>query len=72
MITAQELSRITSLKSAQLSTLLKGNPKFESVEFVGLTNASQFCYKVVFDGGDSDKVFITRKLDGTLAAELSN
>jgi hypothetical protein len=72
MLTAQELTRITSLKSAQLSALVKGNPQFESVEFLGITNGGQYCYKVVLDGGDLDKVFITRKLDGSLAAELSN
>ena len=69
MITAQELTRITSLKSAQLSALVKGNPAFDSAEFLGITNAGQFCYRVEAEMGPA-KVFITRKNDGSLGAEL--
>jgi hypothetical protein len=69
MITAQELVRITTLKPAQLSGLLKGNPLFDSAEFIGITNAGQFCYRVISETGDS-KVFITRKNDGSLGADL--
>jgi hypothetical protein len=69
MITAQELVRITTLKPAQLSGLLKGNPPFDSAEFLGITNGGQFCYRVIGETGDS-KVFITRKNDGLLGADL--
>jgi hypothetical protein len=69
MITAQELTRITTLKPAQLSGLLKDNPVFDSAEFLGITNGGQFCYRVVGETGDS-KVFITRKNDGLLGADL--
>lgn len=65
MITARELVRITTLKPAQLSELLKGNPAFESAEFLGITNGGQFCYKT-----DANKVFITRNFDGSLRADL--
>jgi hypothetical protein len=70
MITAQELARITTLKPAQLSGLLKDNPVFDSAEFIGISNGGQFCYKVVGETGIA-KVFITRENNGLLGADLS-
>jgi hypothetical protein len=69
MITAQELKYITTLKSTQLSALLTGNPVLDSAEFIGITNGGQFCYRVAAETGVA-KVFITRKNDGFLGAEL--
>jgi hypothetical protein len=69
MITAQELEYITTLKSTQLSAIIKDNPILDSAEFVGITNAGQFCYRVVGETGPA-KVFLTRKNDGFLGAEL--
>jgi hypothetical protein len=69
MITALELARITTLKPAQLSGLLKGNPVFDSAEFIGISNGGQFCYRVLGETGVA-KVFITRKNNGLLGADL--
>ena len=70
MITAQELRRLSELTASKLSALLGPKTSFESAEFLGLTNGGQFCYKVVVDGGELAKVFVTRKLDGSLGVEL--
>jgi hypothetical protein len=66
MITAERLAVLTSYNSGALHKAL-GNKaegyEFTGCKFLGITNAGQFCYHVVYKidekGRDSTKVFLT-------------
>jgi hypothetical protein len=67
MITADTLKTLTTFTAHALSMALeqsgyKGNNTFESAEFVGITNAGQYCYGVTYmEHGELEqgKVFLT-------------
>jgi hypothetical protein len=66
MITAEQLTTLTTFTAPALTRAIQdaGHKEdvFTSSKFVGMTNAGQFCYWVVFhvEGGtDSTKVFLT-------------
>ena len=66
MITADTLKTLTSFTAPALTRAATDagytGPEFTSCKFLGITNGSQFCYKVVFQvkgGTDSTKVFLT-------------
>jgi hypothetical protein len=77
MITAEKLETLTTFTAGALTRAInlagyKGDV-FTSAKFLGITNAGQFCYWVVFhvEGGtDSTKVFLTyNPTDGTVKAD---
>jgi hypothetical protein len=66
MITAEQLTTLTTFTAPALTRAIQDagykEDVFTSSKFVGITNAGQFCYWVVFhvEGGtDSTKVFLT-------------
>jgi hypothetical protein len=66
MITAEQLTTLTTFTAPALTRAIQDagykEDVFTSSKFVGMTNAGQFCYWVVFhvEGGtDSTKVFLT-------------
>jgi hypothetical protein len=68
MITAETLTSLTSFTAAALSRALavSGHEEqaIESAQFLGITNAGQFCYSVTFPeenarGQSKGKVFLT-------------
>ena len=66
MITADKLKTLTSFTAQALTRTAKDGgykgPEFTSCRFIGITNAGQFCYTVVFHvkgGTDSTKVFLS-------------
>ena len=67
MITADKLKVLTSYNASMLGSLLKSKGKFgdfDTVGFLGITNGSQFCYKVTYldesyEKQVASKVFIT-------------
>jgi hypothetical protein len=76
MITAEQLTTLTTMKAADLTAMVNKNLKtklnFVSCRFLGLTNGKQFCYSVVALNADktesSTKVFITCESDGKVSA----
>ena len=68
MLTADKVKVLTSLDRSSLARILDRSGysmcSFKSTEFVGITNAGQFCYKVVYfdDAGSGEdevgKVFV--------------
>jgi hypothetical protein len=73
MITAERLQTLTTFTPKALSVALAQSGytgcAFETAEFVGITNAGQFCYKVTYfdEAGtgeiETDKVFLTYHSD---------
>ncbi len=68
MISANQLQTLISYSPQQLSELLRqshqGSVEFESVQFLGITNGWEFCYKVTprieeQRGAGRGKVFLT-------------
>jgi len=78
MITADTLKTLTAFTPKALARALAVSgytgASFESAEFVGITNAGQFCYKVTYfdDAGtgqvETGKVFLTYN-NGTVTAD---
>ena len=78
MITADTLKTLTTFTRGALARALAVSgytgASFESAEFVGITNAGQFCYKVTYfdDAGtgevETGKVFLTYN-NGTVTAD---
>lgn len=77
MITAQELTKLTTLTPGALTTMIReaGYPrdKFNTATFLGITNAGQFCYSATYTGieGEEDtiKVFVSKHPYGSLEAD---
>ena len=77
MITADTLKTLTTFTRQGLARALAVSDytgaSFESAEFVGITNAGQFCYKVTYfdDAGtgqvETGKVFLTYNNDTVTA-----
>lgn len=65
MITADKLALLTSFPTDMLKKLLgkkAENTEFVGCKFLGITNAGQFCYTVVYkvkEGTGSTKVFVS-------------
>lgn len=79
MITAQELTRITTLTPGALTQMIReaGHKKdqFLAARFLGITNGGQFCYEVEYmDKHEKDKVsrtkvFVSKHPYGSLEAD---
>ncbi len=79
MITAQELTRITTLSPGALTRMIREagykKDQFLAARFLGITNAGQFCFEVEYeDKHEADtiarcKVFVTKHPYGSLEAE---
>ena len=80
MILANEIKKYISLDAYDLTRILARSGysmcSFESVEFLGITNSGDFCYKATyFDDGGTDeiettKVFISKDATGDMVAEF--
>ena len=79
MILATELEKYIALDRYELRNVLARSGytgmSFESVKFVGLTNAGDFCYSVKFfdDNGlgeQTGKVYVSKSATGDMAAEF--
>jgi surfactin synthase thioesterase subunit len=77
MITAQELTRITTLTPGALTQMIReaGHKKdqFLAARFLGITNGGQFCYEVEYmhekDKVSRTKVFVSKHPYGSLEAD---
>ena len=80
MILAAELEKYTTLDRYEIRNILARSGytgmSFESVNFVGLTNSGDFCYRVTYfnDTGDEEeqtgKVFVSKSATGDMTAEF--
>jgi hypothetical protein len=78
MIRADELSKFTTLTRYELSNILDASGykdcKFDSVKFIGLTNAGQFCYYAKsYEGTSAEetaKIFVSKSATGDIFAEF--
>lgn len=68
MLTAEKLTRLTTMGPATLATVLDKSgykmASFKSAKFLGITNGGQFCYQVTYHdeagtGEEVGKVFVT-------------
>lgn len=78
MITAETLRKCANLSSIHLEKLIRKNYPKDMViqsEFVGVTNASQFCYKISFPDDNSKtglgqgKIFVWIDDNGNVIAD---
>lgn len=79
MITADTLSRMTTITAEGLTTLIQQSgykeDKFKEAKFLGITNGGQYCYQVLyFDTEQGEdyftKVFVTHdQFEQTTVAE---
>ena len=73
MITADRLNSLINLTPSAIQALVpKSAIKYESSEFLGLTNAGQFCYQMGYLDDTATKytkVFITATTTGMAASQ---
>ncbi len=79
MITAQELTHITTLSAGALTRMIREagykEDQFLSARFLGITNAGLFCYDVEYMDKHEDnkvshcKVFVNKHPYGSLEAD---
>jgi hypothetical protein len=79
MITAQELTRITTLTPGALTKMIREagykEDQFLAARFLGITNAGQFCYEVEYEDKHETeriartKVFVSKHPYGSLEAD---
>lgn len=75
MITAQTLTELTTMGPRALTDLIRRSgykeDQFLTAEFLGMTNAGQFCYSCTYPSEfeDTCKVFVRYNSDGTVTAE---
>lgn len=79
MILAAELEKFTTLNRYEMRNILARSGytgmSFESVNFLGLTNSGDFCYKVTYfddagTGEETGKVYVSKSATGEMVAEF--
>jgi hypothetical protein len=80
MLTADKVKVLTTLDRSSLARILDHSGysmcSFKSAEFLGITNGSQFCYKVVYfdEAGTGEdevgKVFVSVNANGSVTADF--
>jgi len=80
MILAQELNKYTTLDRYEIAKVLArsgySGMRFESANFLGITNSGDFCYKITYfdESGtgevETGKVFVNKDATGDMVAEF--